>query len=338
MFSTWDRLHHLPGKFALVRCLDCQLVRLSPRPVLDELSFYYPETDYYSYQKPAHLSPLSNSWRGRLKTHIRDSVMAQMGYATADLSWWQQALQPLFVAIFQHRIPYGFGKKFPRYARAGRALEIGCGSGAFLALLKQHGWQVAGIELSKTAAATAKREFDIEVFTDGLDQAPFARESFDYIHLSHVIEHLPDPVEALQTVRRWLKPTGTIYIETPNVDSFARRRLGGYWLNWDTPRHLCLFTPPTLTKTLTAAGLAVKDLSTTGGTHYLWSQVYRREEQNGQAIAGRPIFPNRPDLGSAASLRDKIFRFSQSLAHLYNPLSGDVLCCWATRRSGSQPS
>jgi SAM-dependent methyltransferase len=332
MFSASDRLHLLPGDFALVRCSSCGLVRLSPRPLIKQLGFYYLEDEYYSYRKPVSLLPSSTmDWRGKSKAAIRNSVMAWKGYPTHNLTWWQRALQPLFVALFRERIPYGFGESFPRYTPGGRALEIGCGSGAFLGLLKHHGWQVAGLDISETAAATAKRELGIDVFVGDLRDAPFTADSFDYIHMRHVFEHFPEPLAALQAVTRWLKPGGMMYIETPNLDSFPCQKQGRYWFHWEAPRHLCLFTPAMLAQTATAAGLAIKKLSTTVGDDYNWAEMYRREEREQRPIANRPLLPNRPDLGIGSSIRYKAFGIAARLAHLYKPLNGDNLCCWATK-------
>src|SRR5476651_1638743 len=52
LFWNCDRFYHLPGKFGLVQCKGCELVRLSPRPTRGAISFYYPDDEYYSYQTP----------------------------------------------------------------------------------------------------------------------------------------------------------------------------------------------------------------------------------------------------------------------------------------------
>lgn len=330
MFPTWDRLHRLPGEFALVRCIDCELVRLSPRPVIEQLSFYYPEAEYYSYQKPAR-AVLSPGWRNGLRRRIRDSVLESKGYPVGDLALWQRTLQPLFIRLFRHRIPYGFGERFPRYQPQGSALEIGCGSGSFLGVLKHHGWQVAGIELSEAAAAVAKRELDIDVFVGPLQEAPFASASFDYVHMSHVIEHIPDPVGALRTVAQLLKPGGMLYIETPNVDSFGRRRSGRYWFPWDSPRHLCLFTPAHLRRAINDAGLITKRLRTVVETHYDWEALYRREDQEQRKLPDHPQLPNNPHLSFASRCRFQLLTLVARLRHLFRPFNGDILMCWATR-------
>jgi SAM-dependent methyltransferase len=333
ILETCDRLHRLPGRFALVRCLDCHFVRLSPRPVLKQLSYYYPPEEYYSYQSPADVISLaaSDGINSQLRNGIRDSLLASMGYAVPDLGLWQRALQPLFKRLFKHRIPYGYGDRFPRYRPGGRALEVGCGSGSFLNVLKHHGWLVSGVELSPGAAEEAKETFGIDVFTGGLKEAPFRPGSFDYIHMSHVIEHVANPLELLQSVRDLLKPDGVAYIETPNTDSFSCKRSGPYWLHWDSPRHLCMFAPLTLKRAVSVSGLRVTRMKTLVSNFYGWADVYRREEQQRRRLPNRPRFPDRPRLSPGARLRTELLSAAGRLGHVFTPMSGDVLCCWVTK-------
>jgi SAM-dependent methyltransferase len=309
------------------------LVRLSPRPVLSYLSFYYPDKEYYSYQNPGTVDLAHHpGLRGALMNAIRNSVIASKGYPVAGLAAWQRLLQPVFFRLFRNRLPYGYGWRFPDFRPGCCALEIGCGSGAFLGILKYHGWNVVGVELSATAAAVAKDRLGVNVFVGEVQDAPFPSDSFDYVHMSHVIEHVADPLVTLRAVRRLLKPDGVVYIETPNIKSFACKRLGRYWIAWDTPRHLCLFTPETLQRTATAAGLAVKTLRTTVKDDYLWAEIYRLEERTGKAIADRPRFPNLPDFGLGVSLIRKVFQARARIAHFRTPLNGDFIHCWATRQ------
>lgn len=332
LFATIDRLYRLPGEFGLVRCQDCSLVRLSPRPLIGELGFYYPEAEYYSYQDPVtEAQAHAPGWRGRLKDALRDSVLAAKGYEVARLAAWQRALQPLIRQAFGHRVPYGYGERFPDYKPCGRALEIGCGSGTFLGLLKHHGWQVAGVELSARAAAAAKEKLGVDVFVGPLEAAGFAADSFDYIHMSHVIEHLPDPVQSLREVRRLLKPGGEVYIETPNIDSLDYRQSGRYWFPLDTPRHLFLFAPTTLRRAVSEAGLQVHRLCTGVANYYDLAELYRREERESRAPGYRLMTHERPPLAFSARLRCQWLALSARLNYLRQPQAGSILYCRATK-------
>ena len=321
--SCRDRLHGLPGEFRLVRCAECSLVRLSPRPVASELHRYYPSDGYYSYRVPETLS--SGSRLAALRERVRDTVLDAMGYPVRPLATWQRLVQPAAVRLVRRRALYTY-EGFPRYRAGGRALDIGCGSGIYLSFLRRHGWEVAGVDLSPAAAEAARTGFGIEVFPGPVEEAPFAPESFDHIQMSHVIEHLPDPAATMKHVARLLRPGGTLYVETPNLESFGRRTCGPYWFSWDTPRHLFLFSAPTLRRVLEPAGFRVTRMSTYmfDGLFHL-SETYRREEEEGYQRKGLPDTARRR--AAAATVR----AFAASLSHRVNPLDGDLLACWAAK-------
>jgi SAM-dependent methyltransferase len=331
LFLTWDRLHRLPGEFALALCSDCQLVLLSPRPVIEQIGFYYPEQEYYSYRTPASLNASPRNWRAGLTQGIRDSILYSKGYEISEIAGWQRTLGPVLTRVFGSRAPYGYGERFPRFQPRGRALEIGGGSGTFLSYLKCHGWQVAGVELSQAAATVAKQAYDIDVFVGPLESAPFEDEMFDYIHMSHVIEHLPDPARTLQTVRRLLKRNGMLYIETPNVESYGRKKSGPHWFAWDSPRHLCLFTPATLGRALAQAGMIIKSLRTSVEVFYEWEEVYKWEEREQRSIPDRPLFPARPRVSLAVRLRNRLALWGRHIRHSFNPLDGEIIHCWSSK-------
>ena len=324
-----DRLHRLPGDFAFVECDQCKLVRLSPRPVMSQIASYYPG-DYYSYQVSAWI-PSSHKEPVSLRDEIRNSVLSAKGYPVSQLKKWQRLLRPLFVRLFGHRMPDGDGESFPVYHRNARALDIGCGSATFLNLLKQHGWQVIGVDFNPKAAEVAKREFDIDVFVGEIEGAPFEPASFDHIHMSHIIEHLPDPLATMRVVASLLRPGGTIYIETPNVDSFNCRRCGSYWLLWDAPRHLFLFSPDTLLQTLSKAGLRSTRMRTVVQDVYRWEDFFRCEEEQGREIADRIRLQDQPPLRPEARRRAMWLLFLSRLDNFLRPLDGDVIRCWATK-------
>ena len=327
LFNAWDRLHRLPGEFAFVRCNRCDLVRLSPRPVLTQVASYYPD-DYYSYRAAPRI-PLSSD-ASSLRGKIRDSVLSARGYPLR-VKEWQCLLRPLFVPLFGHRIPYGYGESFPSYRPTGRALDIGCGNATFLNVLKHYGWQVRGVDFKANAAEIAKREFDIDVVVGELGEGSFEPASFDYVHMSHIIEHVPNPIQTMRIVKNLLKPGGQLYIETPNVDSFNRRRCGSCWLLWDAPRHLFLFSPDTLLQTLRNVGLKPTRVQTVVQDVYGWEDVFRREEEQGTELSNRPKLHDRPSLMPIARLRAMSLLLLSRLDKILRPLDGDVIRCWAMK-------
>lgn len=130
-------------------------------------------------------------------------------------------------------------------ARCRRVIEIGCGSGAFLARLHAaHGADVTGIELN-AAAATAARASGLTVETvDLYDFAPRHLGEFDAVCAFQVLEHVPDSARFLAALVSLLRPGGRLVLAVPNQDSFLRHVR--YPLLDQPPHHMTHWTPHTL--------------------------------------------------------------------------------------------
>lgn len=329
-FLSWnfDRLNHLPGKFGWVQCRKCDLVRLSPRPMESSLGFYYPEDDYYTYQSPtAAIEDVSSrKLTGKIRDSIRKMVFDDLGYPMGELNLWEKLFQPLAVGIFKKNATYGWGERFPRYVENGKVLDIGCGNGTFLSFLKHYGWKVSGVELNAKAAEVARKHLDAEIFTGDLKDAPFAENSFDFIVLSHVIEHIADPLEFLKLVLKFLKKDGIIYAEVPNYESFSRKHSRQYWYAWETPRHLSMFSPKTLSQLFEKAGFTLVKTRTKVENLLAWDNTYKQEEKIAQKM------PTRPYVASSDKLNLKLLSAAAQISFFLKPNSGDFVSCWATKK------
>jgi 2-polyprenyl-3-methyl-5-hydroxy-6-metoxy-1,4-benzoquinol methylase len=120
-----------------------------------------------------------------------------------------------------HRQTYAFIR---RHAPAkGRMLDLGCGDGTVLWLARQDGWEVKGVELFPEHTKLVRDTLGLDVETSDITAYEGARDAWDCVVLTHVLEHLPDPVGALRKIRDLLKPGGVGVLEFPNIDAFDAR-------------------------------------------------------------------------------------------------------------------
>lgn len=120
----------------------------------------------------------------------------------------------------------------------GRILDIGAGTGDFLNVAKQNGWETIGVEPSDKAKAIAlKKEVPFVEETTSLES-----HSFDVITMWHVLEHVPDLDSQIKELKRLLKPNGSLIVAVPNFKSFDAKYYGAYWAAYDVPIHFWHFS------------------------------------------------------------------------------------------------
>ena len=133
-------------------------------------------------------------------------------------------------------------------------LEVGTGAGFFLKAAERAGWDCAGIEVSSDAATFARERLGLDVRQGSAEELQYPPGSFDVAVLFEVIEHLLDPLRALQSGLQAIKPGGHILLSTPNFNALSRRVLGRQWAVISPAEHVYYFTEATLSQLLTRAG------------------------------------------------------------------------------------
>lgn len=144
----------------------------------------------------------------------------------------------------------------------GRLLEVGCGSGGMLKNFADLGWRVAGIDFDPVAVAACQSK-GLRVELGTLEAQLYSRSSFDAVVMSHVIEHVHDPIALLSECRRILAPGGKLSLVTPHIDAFGHRLFRSSWFCLDPPRHLHLFSVKSLHTALREAGFTRLRIFTT---------------------------------------------------------------------------
>lgn len=135
-----------------------------------------------------------------------------------------------------------------RYVETGNVLDVGCSGGFFLNELSSK-FKKHGIEIDADAVAYAKKNFSFgkNIHCIPLEDVPYPNNSFDLVVMRGVIEHLPDPVEAVRKVSELVKKGGFFYITaTPNGASFAFNVFREKWNLFHPTQHIWHFSPRTL--------------------------------------------------------------------------------------------
>ncbi len=102
-----------------------------------------------------------------------------------------------------------------RYGK-GSILDVGCGFGEFIEVMRERGWDITGVEPSKSCC-TVLYEKGLSFHCGTLSEfAAVAKEKFDHICFWNVLDHLPDPVDDLRKASQLLSGKGRIYIRIPN--------------------------------------------------------------------------------------------------------------------------
>jgi SAM-dependent methyltransferase len=168
----------------------------------------------------------------------------------------------------------------------GQLLDVGCGSGVFLARMKQLGWQTVGYETDPIAAQFAREKFGLTVKEGSLADVGLPEASFDVVTLSHVIEHVHSPGALVMQCQRLLKPNGKLIILTPNTASLGHRIFRRAWRGLEPPRHIQCFHPRGLRSCVESTGMLVEQLTTESRMmQSIWyaSLRIRRVERGGRS-------------------------------------------------------
>jgi 2-polyprenyl-3-methyl-5-hydroxy-6-metoxy-1,4-benzoquinol methylase len=134
-------------------------------------------------------------------------------------------------------------------------LDVGCYTGVFVEIAARHGWDAWGLEPSRWAVEQAQAR-GLHVVQGTLDTAELPQTYFDVVTMWDVIEHLPDPLGALERVRGLLKPEGLIVVHTIDIESLFARVMGARW-PWLMEMHLYYFSRRTLRAMLEKCGFQI---------------------------------------------------------------------------------
>ena len=150
--------------------------------------------------------------------------------------------------------------RISKYVKTGTILDIGCGRGLFLDVMRRGGWHTIGTEFNKETASYAIKTYGLKVLSGDIIQHKLLPESLDAININQVLEHLKNPDKIIEESFRLLRKGGVLIISVPDLRSpqFAIGKEN--WFLLDLPFHLFHFTEEGLSELLRKNQFKVKHI------------------------------------------------------------------------------
>lgn len=163
------------------------------------------------------------------ENYFSTHTYADITFAKYSMYWWSNR----FYATLARR--YG--------RRGARLLEVGSGMGHLVGQLEDS-FQTFGMDLNHWAVQQSRSVVKTSALeTASAQELPFADASFNMVIIKHIVEHLPDPAQALREIGRVTEPGGTLILATPNLGSLLKPWKGDKWIGYQDPTHISLKPP-----------------------------------------------------------------------------------------------
>ena len=126
-----------------------------------------------------------------------------------------------------------------------KLIDIGCGTGWTTSIFGKNGFEVTGLEPSKTRSKFARDTYGIRTLTGHIENVNI-QETFGTVVLRHIIEHVEDPKSVIEKIGELLENQGLLLLVCPNINSLGRYLFGAQWSSWGLPWHCNFFTPKSI--------------------------------------------------------------------------------------------
>lgn len=171
--------------------------------------------------------------------------------------------------------------------RGGTVLDVGCATGEFLALARERGWSILGVDPSSARVDAEVR--GVPMVGTTIHDADVPAGTLDLVTFWDVLEHVPDPIADLGRARSLLRPGGLIALTVPDGSSLLSKVTRGAWFGYRTAgEHLQFFTRSSLRLALEASGFRVVEqqpVAWTCSVGFLADRIARYQGVPGRAVA-----------------------------------------------------
>jgi 2-polyprenyl-3-methyl-5-hydroxy-6-metoxy-1,4-benzoquinol methylase len=221
--------------FDVVKCRNCGLIFVNPRPTEKALSNLYSKAYF------VEADGLQGGYQDYLKD--RDIILNEVNLNFRDISFKQ--------------IEESLGGR--------KCLEVGCAARFFLEFMHERGWEVCGMDISEYVSQMARQRTGLNIITGTIFDANLPSTDFDLVTMWYLIEHVHDPKGVLLEVNRVLRDQGALILTCPRVGGMnAMQLFGKNWRLYRVPEHLYYFSRTTIRRILNETGFEVRNIVTFG--------------------------------------------------------------------------
>ena len=312
-----DWLYGVPGTWGMRWCSSCSVAWLDPQPVPADVPRLY--SRYCT-----HDAGQSKTRIGQLQEAATECALKQLGYPVEGS---KEILPRIFSILPSIRRSAFLSVLGLPASKTGRLLDVGCGNGHFISRMRSFGWTVSGIDPDPAAVSFGAKQ-DLHIRTGMVGDLP-ETERYDVITLSHVVEHVSDPVALLRECAKRLEPTGRLILATPNINSLGHWWFKKFWRGLEIPRHFIIYSPVALRTCVVRAGLAVESMTTESR---LAQMIYK---QSASARAGALGVGESNHSSFGIKLAARLFHLIENLIAGVRANSGEEIFCVCAKPAAS---
>jgi SAM-dependent methyltransferase len=193
--------------------------------------------------------------------------------------------------------------------RPGRLLDVGAGTGLFVQVAREHGWDAHGIDWTEAAVQGATAAGREGVTRGTLRAGAFAQGAFETITMFDYLEHTQTPREDIRAAAAILPSGGHLAVRVPNFGSFQRRVAGLAWPGIFC-LHLSYFNRRSLRRLLDESGFEIEFVHS-GNHQSLGDLVGGKLRWIAARLRRRPPASSGqfPETGQLAAARPRVFAY-----------------------------
>lgn len=292
-YTASEMMLGLRDTFQYFQCSECGCLQISEFP--DDIHKYYPD-EYHSFESISRANFLKNYLRNKRNRYaiFEDSLIGKYLY--------RRNPEPAIRSLGNLNL-----------TKKSRILDVGCGSGKLLHSLKELGFQnLQGIDPFNEEDVY---ESNLKILKKTIHEV---KGEWDLIMMHHSFEHVPDPLEVLNSISELLSPSGQCLIRIPVVDSYAWENFKENWVQLDAPRHYFLHSEQSMELLANNAGLTIKNIIYDSTAFQFWGSI---QYEHDIPLNDDRSYMNNPD--DSLFSKEEIENFNEQAEVLNQARKGD---------------